>query len=75
MNAFSRWQPIESAPKDGTSVRVPPQHGRNLAFWQDGIWWWHSSETTSYAAGPDPGYWLPDFTADDGKGPSSNKAN
>ena len=56
------WQPIETAPKDGQSFRVPEQAGYTHCFWQDGYWWWHTvhgSDDSDYAVGPTPPGWLP----------------
>jgi hypothetical protein len=56
------WQPIETAPRDGTSFRVPPDAGYTHAFWQDGFWWWHSVHSDrdgDYAVGPEPKAWMP----------------
>lgn len=56
------WNPINTAPRDGTSVLVPPDSGYTQAFWQDGYWWWHTGEPdfeVGPAAGPEPTGWLP----------------
>lgn len=53
------WQPIETAPKDGTVFDVPPDSGYTRAFWQDGFWWWHNVETDGLAVGPEPKGWRP----------------
>lgn len=61
-------QPIETAPMDGRSVRVPEQAGYTHAFYQDGYWWWHSiysGEDGDYACGPAPeGWYAPNVEGD-----------
>lgn len=56
------WLPIETAPKDGASLLVPPDGGYTHAFWEDGFWWWYASDK-GYAAGPAPKGWLPLLSA------------
>jgi len=56
------WLPIDTAPRDGTSVRVLPYAGYTHAFWQDGFWWWHcvhGGQDGDYASGPEPRSWTP----------------
>ena len=69
------WLPIATAPRDGTSIRVPPNAGYTHAFWQDGCWWWHSvhsGEDGDYAVGPEPSGWMlgPQATDFDASRPS-----
>ena len=58
------WQPIETAPKDGTTIQVPIQCGYNRAFYQDGYWWWISELGGDViygpSVGPTPDEWMPD---------------
>ncbi len=52
-------QPIENAPMDGSSLRVPEFGGYRYAFYQDGYWWWHTNTLSSdYAVGPIPDGWF-----------------
>lgn len=53
------WRPIETAPKDGTTLLVVPDSGYTQAFWQDGFWWWHNTDDDSLAVGPEPKGWKP----------------
>jgi hypothetical protein len=54
------WQPIDLAPRDGTSFLVPPQYGFTHCFFEDGWWWWHNqNELDGYAVGPEPSGWMP----------------
>lgn len=59
-----QMQPMSTAAKDGTSVRVPQSNGYTHAFYQDGFWWWHTVQGTQdgdYACGPEPeGWYKPD---------------
>lgn len=32
---MSDWQPIETAPKDGSSVRLLSEHGNDVGYWCD----------------------------------------
>lgn len=55
-------QPMSTAPRDGSSVRVVPDAGYTHAFWQEGFWWWHSvysEDDGDYAVGPEPAGWFP----------------
>lgn len=53
------WQPIETAPKDGSEFSVIPDSGYTQAFYQDGWWFWVNTATNSIAAGPEPKGWKP----------------
>lgn len=54
-----QWQPIQTAPRDGTSFLVPPDGGYTQCFWQEPFWWWHNGSDEGYAAGPEPKGWAP----------------
>lgn len=54
-----KWQPIDTAPKDGTEFLVPPDAGYTQAFYQDDFWWWHNVKNDSFAVGPIPKGWMP----------------
>jgi len=54
------WQPMETAPRDGSSFLVPPNAGYTHCFWQEPFWWWHNGrDDEGYAAGPEPKGWAP----------------
>lgn len=48
---------IQSAPKDGSSVRIVPCGYYTHAFYQDGFWWYHREGEENYTAGPEPEGW------------------
>jgi hypothetical protein len=52
---MSDWQPIETAPKDGTVIRIrqgrwSPHHAR----WKDGYW-----QSIEYTGTQHPTHWMP----------------
>lgn len=51
------WSSMESAPKDGTEIMAVPQCGYDRCLYQDGFWFWSTSEADSIAAGPEPTGW------------------
>lgn len=65
------WQPIETAPKDGSSILAwgPHAHGRNIPGcviaefrrWADGTQFWEvgHSETKSFLSGSPLTHWMP----------------
>ena len=70
--AVSGWQPIETAPKDGTTIliyrRMPPWHVRGSAYWfigSDGSCGWISRGLVAHGRSPgelglsEPTHWMP----------------
>lgn len=55
---MSKWQPIETAPRDGRRVLVCSE-GRHMfvAFWDSKYWGWRVSRDSVVAA--DPTHWQP----------------
>lgn len=57
------WQPIETAPKDGSDVLVYSQYGTYVAAYEDrDIEWWHVSDgkhDPRPLRGPSPSHWMP----------------
>ncbi len=55
-----KWQPIESAPKDGTRLLVfSPVDGVVSSHWEGGVWQglpWRSPRNAAKAA---PTHWMP----------------
>jgi hypothetical protein len=54
------WQPIETAPKDGTTVDLwSGHHQRRWAdcCWNDGKWWVYNNGYEPYEF--DPTHWMP----------------
>lgn len=60
---MSEWQPIETAPKDGSSVLTfSPNDGYPLiVFWQDEMWLIDWDHDRAYGLEPDdkPTHWMP----------------
>lgn len=58
---MSEWQPIETAPQDGTEVLLHCAEGDiNVAYW-DGTWWADTIEggdVTRRGSG-EPTHWMP----------------
>lgn len=61
--AKHQWQPIESAPRDGTSVLVACSHGLYSVAWEDhNIEWWHVDDNKHGPyplRGSGPTHWMP----------------
>ena len=53
------WGSMVLAPVDGTELLVIPLNGYDRALFQDGFWFWSTSEADSIAAGPEPTGWKP----------------
>jgi hypothetical protein len=53
--ALREWQPIETAPKDGTQVWAwDAERGSNPALWVDGAWWITYDDAMIH-----PTHWMP----------------
>ncbi len=61
------WNPMSTAPMDGTEVLVPPDCGYDRAMFQDGHWFWSTPDEESIAFGPEPKGWKPMATPQEGK--------
>lgn len=58
---MSDWQPIETAPKDGTMILAYEHDGLPIyrdTKWQDGGWLW-AEIIDGYDAGWSPSHWMP----------------
>jgi hypothetical protein len=57
--AEREWRPIETAPKDGTSVFTMPH--QRVTHYVDGVGWifWHTSSEEYRALEPQPTHWQP----------------
>ena len=59
------WQPIESAPKDGTAIIVTrptifeSEDGWHVVRWDDGWWQVHCGKFDNPLRGDDPTHWMP----------------
>ena len=52
------WQPIETAPKDGTRVLVhEPGMEPEIAHWSGGVWWIGQSDDFQFPGGIT--HWMP----------------
>jgi hypothetical protein len=53
--AIREWQPIETAPKDGTQVWAwDAERGSNPALWVEGAWWITYDDAMIH-----PTHWMP----------------
>ncbi len=68
MGGMSEWQPIETAPKDGTAIllfggdppamwELPEPRGYSIAHWSKGRWIEATGEL--YSAHESPTHWMP----------------
>jgi hypothetical protein len=60
----SEWQPIGTAPKDGTRVLLATPFGVELAFWSTSIWiapgaWVVSLNRSDTETADNPTHWKP----------------
>lgn len=56
---MSEWQPIETAPKDGTYILGYGEHDHR-GHYIDAIHWWHDRWTIEWMSGfQRPTHWMP----------------
>ena len=57
---MGKWRPIETAPKDESSILVYARHGFYVAFWFEG---WLAVDDNKHGPyplrGPSPTHWMP----------------
>jgi hypothetical protein len=59
------WQPIETAPKDGTPILITRptewqcEEGWHVVRWDDDWWQVHDGKFDCPLRGPDPTHWMP----------------
>ena len=59
---MSKWQPISTAPKDGTRILIANAKAVATAGWENSIWWskcggW--SDDDDLTAAEPPTHWMP----------------
>jgi hypothetical protein len=65
LSLMTSWQPIETAPKDGTPILAYCQKEREWPFliveWSFGSWFVHGNEIYGESTGidPKPTHWMP----------------
>jgi hypothetical protein len=55
---MTEWQPIETAPKDGTRVLGADHQAVEIIYWADGYWYNQSVEISLWRVFP-PTHWMP----------------
>jgi hypothetical protein len=59
------WQPIETAPKDGTPILITretvflSEEGWHIVRWEEDWWTVHDGKFDHALRGPDPTHWMP----------------
>lgn len=54
-----KWQPIETAPKDGTSILVTDGFDVCDAYFRGGDWWQYQCGDDWYSTSINPTHWMP----------------
>lgn len=61
----AKWQPIESAPRDGTLILVArinqahPEDEQHIVRWDDDWWQVHCGKNDHPLRGDEPTHWMP----------------
>ena len=55
----AKWQPIESAPRDGKSILVTDGYDVCDAYFRGGDWWQYQCGDDWYSTSINPTHWMP----------------